>query len=167
MAVWLWLLWLVLSWTATVEQVAYGFVFAVVLAVPLSALGPVARPWRLLHPVRVFGAICLAGAYLRRMAAANLQLARRIWLPSRPLRSGMVVVDDPTETDGSCTALGLMTSTVVDNQLVDLGQDRGSRAMQYHGVWITNDDPASNADKIFGPLVKWIEVVRSASGRRR
>lgn len=153
MAVWLWLLWILLTWTATREQLLYGTVFAVVLAVPLSALGEVGRPWRLFSPLRWPAVAKLGVIYVRRLVAANVSLSRRIWAPSRPLRSGMVVFPDPTSGDGALTALGIVSSTVVDNQLVDVHRNEGEESdepvqLQYHGVWITSADPADNADAI-------------------
>lgn len=157
MALWLYALWILLSWTATTEQLVYGAVFAVVLAVPLSRIGEVGRPWRLLYPRRWPAAVKLAATYARRLVTANVSLSRRIWSPSRPLRSGMVVFPDPTSSDGALTALGIITSTVVDNQLVDVhradvdGTDEPAQ-LQYHGVSIESEDPADNREQVAGSM---------------
>lgn len=163
MALWLWAIWLLLSWTATVEQLVYGAVFAVLMAVPLSALGNVVRPWRVLAPRRLVALIVLTGGYLFRLAAANVRLARRIWTPSRPLRSGMVLIDSPTHGDGALTALGLITSTVVDNQLIDVDDTSTPPRLQYHGVWISSSDPARNASAILDRFPDWLRGVEGTA----
>lgn len=173
MAVWLYLLWVLLTWTKTTEQLVYGAVYALVLAVPLSRIGEVGRPWRLLSPLRWPALVKLGWIYVRRLVAANLSLSRRIWSPSLPLRSGMVLFPNPTRNDGSLTALGLITSTVVDNQLIDVhrdeveaqeagGGDGEPPNLQYHGVWIVSDDPAENCDDIVDgmpELLDWLNGI--------
>jgi multicomponent Na+:H+ antiporter subunit E len=75
---------------------------------------------------------------LTRIVRANISLAQRIWTPDLPLRSGMVVVRTEFESEGGLAAVGLITSVIVDNQLVDLDVANGE--LQYHGVWITSGD---------------------------
>jgi multicomponent Na+:H+ antiporter subunit E len=81
---------------------------------------------------------------------ANLSLSRRIWSPSRPLRPGMVVVPTELRSDGGLAAVGLISSLIVDNQIVDVDRDR--HELQYHAVWIDSADPEVNRRKINGPL---------------
>lgn len=164
MALWLWAIWLLLSWTATTEQLVYGAVFAVVMAVPLSSLGNVVRPWRVLAPRRLYALVILTAGYLVRLAAANVRLARRIWTPSRPLRSGMVLIDSPVHGDGALSALGLITSTVVDNQLIDVDDTTTPPRMQYHGVWITSSDPERNASTILDRFPDWLHSLERPAG---
>jgi multicomponent Na+:H+ antiporter subunit E len=91
---------------------------------------------------------------------ANLSLTRRIWMPSRPVRSGMVIVPTATRTDGEVAASGLLTSLVVDNQLVDLDGTR--HELQYH-VMALPDGPAREA--VNGPLERRVLAVAQASRR--
>lgn len=137
---WAFLVWVLLTWTLTTEQLVFGAVVAAAVAVSLAALGPVPGPWQLLHPRRLAGLVVLLAVTAARVLVSNLRLARRIWAPGRPLSSGMVVATTSGRGPGWLTALGLMTSVVVDNQLVDLDASRGE--LQYHAV----DVPAGGRD---------------------
>jgi multicomponent Na+:H+ antiporter subunit E len=79
----------------------------------------------------------LSATAVREVVRANIGLARRIWSPRLRLASGMVIVPTDAQTDGELAAVGLLTSLVVDNQLVDL--DRSRHALQYHAVEVPTD----------------------------
>jgi multicomponent Na+:H+ antiporter subunit E len=135
--VWAFAAWCLITWTATVEQFAVGALAALLVAVALAPLGPVVGPWRLLTPRWLAAALRLVGVATVRIVQANLRLTRLIWSPSRPLRDGMVVVTSTARSDAALTAVGLVTSVIVDSQLVDV--DRDGHRMQYHGVEIPPD----------------------------
>lgn len=148
--IWSYLGWLILTWTKTAEQLTFGAVASGLVALALLPLGPMLEPWRLLDLRRLVVLGRVAGHVLIHLVAANMSLSRRIWLPSRPLRPGMVIVPTSTSSDAGLTAVGLLTSLVVDNQIIDL--DRGAQELQYHAVWSTTDDREANRRKINGPL---------------
>ena len=85
---------------------------------------------------------------------SNLSLSRRIWSPSRPLRPGMVIVPTEMRSDAGLTAVGLVTSLIVDNQIVDIDRKRGE--LQYHAVWVDTEDPDANRKKINGPVESYL-----------
>jgi hypothetical protein len=80
LALWCWsiLIWTLLSWTATVEQVAVGIAVSLVVALACAPLGPVAGPWVLLYPRRIVPLLALAVAVSGRVVAANWHLSRVI-----------------------------------------------------------------------------------------
>jgi multicomponent Na+:H+ antiporter subunit E len=154
---WALLVWVIETWTLTAEQLIFGVIVALAAAVALAPLGDVAAPWRLLDP-RVcwrLGVLLIAAA--RRVLIANLRLARRIWLPSRPLSPGMVVVPTQMRSDGGLTAVGLVTSVIVDNQIVDL--DLARHELQYHAVAVTTEDPEENSDQMNAPVERHLKGV--------
>lgn len=140
--------WVLLTWKATAEQLTYGAVVSLAVALALSPLGPVARPWRLLRPSRLVRLAAVAGLSALRIVRANLVLARRVWSPSRPIRTGMLVVPTDLRTEGALTTVGLLGSIIVDNQLVDLEPGR----LQYHAVWVASEDAAEARERINGSL---------------
>jgi len=150
LGVWAYGVWLILTWTATAEQLIFGGSLALGTGLVLAPLGPVAPPWSMFAPLRLVALLRLAAYALFNIAKANVKLARRILSPSRPLRSGMVIVPTLARTDGELAATGVITSLIVDNQIVDL--DRKRRELQSHAVWIEDPDPAANRAKINGPL---------------
>jgi multicomponent Na+:H+ antiporter subunit E len=147
---WAYLFWIVLTWTKTAEQLLAGVLAAAITAVACAPLGEVAAPWSLLRPRRLWATARLVVLSTARVVRANLSLSRRIWSPSRPLRPGMVVVPTAMRTEGGLTAVGLITSLIVDNQIVDL--DRKRHELQYHAVWVDSTDPEHNRDRINGPV---------------
>jgi multicomponent Na+:H+ antiporter subunit E len=156
LAIWAYLVWVLLSWTRTAEQLLFGAGVALLVAVTMAPLGPVAAPWRLLMPRRAWAVIRLIATALWRILQANLSLARRIWSPSRPLRSGMIVVPTSEHSDAGLASVGLISSLIVDNQIIDLDRDRA--LLQYHAVSIPAGDPAESVnrpiERLLRPLVE-------------
>ncbi len=149
--------WIVLSWTKTAEQLLVGAVLAAIVATACAPLGSVAAPWSVLAPKRLLALLTTALWALGQIVRANLSLSRRIWSPSRPLRPGMVIVPTDMQRDGEYAAVGLVTSLIVDNQLVDL--DRRRQELLYHTVWVDSDDPGENRKHINGPVEARIKKI--------
>lgn len=146
---WGWGVWLILTWTVTAQQLVEGALVALACAIALAPLGHVAPPWRLFDPRRVVVLVVLVLASLGRIIRANLDLARRIWTPSRPLRSGMLIVPTTAKGDGDLAATGLLTSLIVDNQVVDLDRTRDS--LQYHAIDVPDGDYEERAESVNAP----------------
>jgi multicomponent Na+:H+ antiporter subunit E len=142
--------WVLLTWTLTWSQLLFGAGFAAAVSVACAPLGPVAEPWRLVSPRRLASFGKLAGTVALRIVRANVGLARRVWAPSRPLRSGMIVVPTAMRSEGGLAAVGVLTSVIVDNQLVDV--DRARHELQYHAVEVRSEDPAQNRGAVNGPV---------------
>jgi multicomponent Na+:H+ antiporter subunit E len=149
--------WVLLTWTKTAEQLLVGAVVAAVVAAACAPLGPVAAPWVVLAPRRLWAALRLAGWSSVQIVRANVSLSRRIWSPRRPIRPGMVIVPTAMDTDGELAAVGLVSSLIVDNQIVDL--DRHRHELLYHSVWVDTEEPLRNRARINGPLEHRIEAL--------
>jgi multicomponent Na+:H+ antiporter subunit E len=151
LALWSWafLTWVLLTWRFTAEQLLFGLVASLSIAVAIAPLGDVAPPWRLLEPRRLVTILRLAVQALFRIVVANVRLARRIWMPSLPLSSGMAIVPTEARTDGGLAAVGLITSLIVDNQLVDV--DRKHDLLQYHCIAVPEGSREEAREAINGP----------------
>ena len=160
---WCYLVWVILTWTCTAEQLLFGAVVSLAVGFGLTRLlGPVPGPWRLLVPRNAVAAAKVAGTALVRIPVANVRLAARIWRPSRPLRSGMVVVPTEERGDLGLATVGLVTSLIVDNQIVDL--DRPHGLLQYHAVDVPEGGPAASREAINAPVERALAGLRSAEG---
>jgi multicomponent Na+:H+ antiporter subunit E len=158
MSCWAYAAWVLLTWTRTLEQLLFGAGIAVAVAIALAPLGDVPGPWRLLSPRRLAAAAALLALAGRRIVVANLRLSRLIWDPRLPLRSGMVIVPTQERSDGGLTAVGLITSVIVDNQLVDL--DRKAAQLQYHAVEVPDGGPEQAREEINGPIEHLLAAFR-------
>jgi multicomponent Na+:H+ antiporter subunit E len=69
----------------------------------------------------------------------------------------MVIAATEAESDGALTAVGLLSSLVVDNQLVDL--DRPRRLLQYHAVAVPPGGPDEVREAINGPIERLLAPV--------
>ena len=154
---WAYLAWLLLTWSATLEQQLTGLGLALALGVLLAPLGAVAAPWRLLEPRRLFAVARLILAALARIIVANLDLARRIWAPSLPLHSGMIIVSTEQRDDGGLAATGLLTSLIVGNQIVDV--DRRRHELQYHAIDVPHGNRARPEDDVNAPIERLLEPI--------
>jgi multicomponent Na+:H+ antiporter subunit E len=156
-ALWCWayLVWVLLTWTLTVEQLLFGAVVALAVALALAPLGGVAGPWRLLRPRALAGGAWLLVAAAGRVLLANLRLSRRIWDPRRPLASGMVITPTRERQDWGLAAVGVISSLIVDNQLTDL--DPSFCELQFHAVAVPDGDAEQAREQINGPLEALLE----------
>jgi multicomponent Na+:H+ antiporter subunit E len=162
-AAWSWgfITWVLLTWSATAEQLIAGAGFAAAVAAFTVPLGEVVGPWRFLSPRTGWAVLRLLAQSSVRIVRANVGLSRRIWTPSLPLRSGMVIVPTAARTDGALAAVGLISSLVVDNQLVDL--DRRRHQLQYHCV----DVPPGPGSRRAGRINRPIEMLLPSTASRR
>lgn len=157
LTIWCYAVWVLLTWTRTAEQLLTGLAVALVVAAFLTALGAVAAPWALLDPRRLAALARFAGSASWRVVVANVQLSQRIWAPSRPLRTGMVIVPTLARTDGELATVGLVTSLIVDNQIVDLDRDR--HQLQYHAVDVPPADPQQARAEINEPVERFLPAI--------
>jgi multicomponent Na+:H+ antiporter subunit E len=162
---WAFLVWVLLTWTRTGEQVLFGAVVAAAVAVALVPLGEIPGPWRLLHPRRLAALVVLLAVTAGRVFISNVRLARRIWAPDLPLSSGMVVAATAERGPGQLTALALMTSVVVDNQLVDLDASRGE--LQYHAIEVPAGGPDGATRAITAPAGRLLAPLSGGPGEDR
>jgi multicomponent Na+:H+ antiporter subunit E len=150
------LVWNLLIWTLTLEVLTVGaFVCLLVTAAMLPLLADTGTirvtPGRV---VRTFELGLLAAG---KMVLANLQLARRIWAPSRPIKSGMVVVPTRVRSDAGLCAVGVLTSLIVDNQIVDVNRARNK--LLYHSIVVPEPDQAY--DEINGPVDRRVAAMEA------
>jgi multicomponent Na+:H+ antiporter subunit E len=141
---WAYLAWLLLTWTRTAEQFLVGLGIALIVAAFLTPFGAAAGMVNVLVRLPRLVLVLLFASW--RIVTANVGLARRIWAPSRPLRPGMIIVPTSADTDARLAAVGLVSSLIVDNQLVDL--DRSAREMQYHGVDVDGPSPNEQLERL-------------------
>jgi len=155
LSVWLFGVWVLLTWAPfTLEQELFGAGFAVGIALVVAPFGGVARPWLLLDPRRAAAVGRLLLETPARILVANLSLARRIWAPGRPLESGMLIVPTQARSPGGVTAVGLISSLIVDNQIVDV--DRRRHHLQYHAVAVPAGGAAKRRAAINGPIERML-----------
>lgn len=159
---WALLIWVLLTWTATWSQTLFGVGAALCVAIACAPLGPVIRPWACLDPRRAVPALTLLVTALGRVVYANLSLARRIWSPRRPVPSGMLIVPTRAKSEGELTAVGLITSVIVDNQLVDV--DRRDSELQYHAVQARAPGSRSNYSRINEPVERYTSGIAEVDG---
>jgi multicomponent Na+:H+ antiporter subunit E len=164
LALWAYLVWVILTWTLTLEQLVFGAILALAVAAAMTAIGEVGPPWRVLDPRRLVGAVILLLASLVRIVRANVDLARRIWSPRRPLASGMVVVPTSARSDAMVGFTGLITSLIVDNQVVNV--DRKKHLLQYHAITVPEGSGAQKAKEINLPTEQLLTHIdpKGASG---
>lgn len=162
LGVWAYGGWVLLTWTPfTWETEAVGVGAALVIAVVLAPFGGVARPWLIADPRRLAAVVRLLGGTLRGIVVANLKLSRLILSPSLPVRSGMVVVPTTARSDGGLAAVGLISSLIVDNQIVDV--DRRRHLLQYHAVSVPAGGREQAREAINGPVERMLEPLTRAN----
>jgi multicomponent Na+:H+ antiporter subunit E len=158
-SLWGYLTWILLTWTATTEQLVFGAILAAIAGFACFPLGEAAGPWRILQPRRLLRTVRI-GAYVAvHLVKANLALSRRIWSPARPLAPGMVIVTTELRSEGGLAAIGILSSLIVDNQIIDL--DRPHRLLQYHGVAVGPASPEEHRRAITGPLEDLIQPLEA------
>ncbi|HWA65367.1 MAG TPA: Na+/H+ antiporter subunit E [Mycobacteriales bacterium] len=148
--------WTLLTWTTNVESDVTGGCVSVAVT---AALLPIFRDTATIRltPARLVAAGSLAARSLVGVVTANVKLARRIWSPSMPLRSGMVEVATKARSDAGLAAVGLVTSLIVDNQIVDISRPRNR--LLYHAVHVPTGGSAY--DEINGPVDRRVAALEA------
>ena len=164
LAAWCLIVWILLTWTVTLEQYAFGVGISLAIGLALAPLGPVIPPWAVFAPGRLWRTLGLLVTSLGRIVSANVRLAARIWAPSRPLSSGMVIVPTTQRSVFGLTVVGLVTSVVVDNQVVDV--DRRRLELQYHAVAVPEGGPREARAKINEPVERFMLGGEEDGGRQ-
>lgn len=154
---WAYLVWILLTWTWSAENLLVGLGVAAAVGAAVAATGAVVAPWRLLRPRRWWAMLRLMARVAARIVVQNIRLARRIWAPSRPLSSGMVVVPTRARSDGEIAVVGLATSLIVDTQIIDL--DRTRQLLQFHGVALPTEPDADIRARINGPVERDVLMI--------
>ena len=157
LVVWCYGIWLLLTWTVAAEQLVTAAVVSVLVAAALCPFPGAAAPWRLLDPRVLVAVVRLVLGSLVRIVRANVELAWRIWAPSQPLRSGMLIVPTRMRSDGGVGGVGLITSLIVDNQLADL--DRRRNELQFHAVTVPDGDAAAKGAAITEPTERLLAPI--------
>jgi multicomponent Na+:H+ antiporter subunit E len=117
----------------------------------------VVPPWRVLAPRRLTALARLVGRTLWHVSGANVDLARRIWTPSLPITPGVVIVPTRMTGDAGLTTMGVLTSLVVDNQVIDLNPS-ASTAL-FHCIEVPGDTVDERRAAINGPTEQAIARV--------
>jgi multicomponent Na+:H+ antiporter subunit E len=144
---WCFAAWLLLSGTTTRDSLLAGLVVAGLVAAALAPLGTVVGPWTLVSPARIGPQLKLAGRVLVGITTANLDLVRRTWALPRPdVTPGMVSIPTRARTDAELTAVGTLTSLVVDNQFVDV--DRSTDELLFHCMAVPTGGPEARRKEI-------------------
>lgn len=153
---WCFLSWVLLTWTATVEVLLVGAAVALACALLLAPLGEVVGPWALLRPRRLVRSVALAWVLAGRVVRANVSMARWIWTGNQRLRTGIVLVPSRLRTEPGIGGTGLLSSLVVDNQVVDVDPSR--QEMLYHCVDVPPEEERD--ETVNGWLEKRLETLR-------
>ena len=151
---WCLAIWLLLLGTVSVETIVVGLVVALVISIGLSGLD-VLVPWRLLTPARLFPLCLLCADSAARIVKANLTLARIVWRPRLQLATGMVVVPTRMRGDVELAGIAIITSLIVDNQIVDV--DRARHELLYHCIEVPQGDRYA---AINGPVERRLLALR-------
>lgn len=159
---WCFAAWLLLSGTTTRDSLLAGLVVAGIVAAALAPLGTVVGPWTLVSPTRIGPQLKLAARVLAGITTANLDLVRRTWALPRPdVTPGMVIIPTRARTDAELTAVGTLTSLVVDNQFVDV--DRSTHELLFHCMAVPIGGPEARREEISAAVEDdVIAVVRGA-----
>jgi len=148
LACWAFLAWMWLTWTVTGEMYAVGAGVAVGTALLLAPLGEVVGIWRLLDPRRLIAMAVMAAQSAGKVVLANVDLARRVWSPSLPLTPGLVIVPTRMRSHAELSAMGVVTSLIVDNQIIDMDPSRS--VVLFHCIEVPGPDPEERRAEING-----------------
>jgi multicomponent Na+:H+ antiporter subunit E len=147
---WCFLAWLMLAWMLTTESLVLGAAVSAAVALACAPLGTVAGPWVLLQPRRLVASVRLGADLLGRIVIANLRLSVWVWRGGKPPASGMVEVPTRWPGSGGVAATGLLSSLVVDNQIVDV--DLEHRRLLYHAMDVPSGDADAAYAAVNGPI---------------
>jgi multicomponent Na+:H+ antiporter subunit E len=159
LAVWCFASWVLLTWTMTAEVLVVGAAISLAIAALIAPIGPVAAPWSLLR--RPFRLLRLVADVAWRMLIANLVLARRIWRRRLVVPSGIIIVPTRAISDAELCGVGVLTSLIVDNQIMDV--DRRRDVLLYHAIAVPPGTRGERYAAINGPIEAQLAALSGAT----
>ena len=122
-AVLVFIIWLLLTWSFTWEDVLVGAVLSVIVALLVGDFLPT-RPARLIAPLRWIVMLVYMPYFLYYCVRANLDVAYRVLHPAMPIRPGIVKVHTHLKSGLGITFLATSITLTPGTLVVDVvGQD--------------------------------------------
>jgi len=129
-------LWLLLTWSVALPDVAVGAFFALLVSTLLAQIYP-DNPQKGLNPVRWFFLALYVPYFFYYCVRANLDVAYRVLHPDVPIRPGIVKVRTDLASDMGKTFLANSITLTPGTLTVDIhGQD-----LYIHWIYVVGDDP--------------------------
>jgi len=148
------IIWLLLSWTFSLENLFVGTIFAILVGAFLGEIYP-DRLDKIFNPRRWFWMLCYIPYFIYYCVKANLDVAYRVIHPQLPIRPGIIKVRTDLESEMAKTFLANSITLTPGTLTVDIvGQD-----FYVHWIAIASDDVKEQTRVIikrFEPLLKRI-----------
>jgi len=135
--------WLLLTWSVDVQNVAAGIVVSVLCALFLGHLF-FENTARMFNPRRIFWFLYYLPVFFLHMIRANLDVAYRVLHRDVPIRPGIVRVKTTLKSDLGLTFLANSITLTPGTLTVDIIGDE----MYIHWINVTTDDPERQTDII-------------------
>ena len=152
--VFVFLIWLLLTWSLDYQQLAAGLILSVLVTFFVADTFP-SRPGRLLNPVRWFWLLLYLPYFLYYVVKANLDVAYRVLHPDIPIHPGIVKVKTTLTTEMGKAFLANSITLTPGTLVVDIvDQD-----LYVHWINVTTQDPAEQTKLIvenFEPMLRKI-----------
>jgi multicomponent Na+:H+ antiporter subunit E len=140
----LFILWLLLVWSTSQQDMIAGFVTALLIAFVFGSVF-LGEPKRVFAPKRWFFFLCYVPYFLYYCVRANLDVAYRVIHPDLPIRPGIVKVRTRLKSDLAKTFLANSITLTPGTLTVDIrGQD-----LYIHWINVP-EDPATWTRQIVG-----------------
>ena len=135
--------WMLLTWSADVQNVAAGIIVAGLCAIFLGGLF-FDNVGKMFNPRRVFWFLYYIPVFLIHMVKANLDVAYRVLHVDMPIRPGIVKVRTTLKSDLGLTFLANSITLTPGTLTVDIIDGD----MYIHWIYVHTDDPDAQTDMI-------------------
>ncbi len=153
-AVLVFVIWLLLTWSFTREDVIAGAVLSVIVALLVGDFLPT-RPARLIAPLRWLLMLVYMPYFLWYCVKANLDVAYRVIHPEMPIRPGIVKVRTNLKTELGKTFLATSITLTPGTLVIDIvGQD-----LYVHWINVSGDNAEEHTREIVGPFEPLLRMI--------
>ena len=150
------LIWMLLSWEISVFSVAVGIIVALIVSLTSAGLFETSTgKW--LQPKRYFYFIVYILIFLRECIKANIDVARRVIMPTLPINPGIVKVKTSLKSEAALTFLANSITLTPGTLSVDIEKDEG--ILYIHWIDVKDKDIVKATELI---VKKFESIIKKA-----
>jgi len=159
LALFLFVLWLLLAWPFGPADEASMFVGALVAIATSAYLGEILAQdiYKFFDPVRYFWIAAYVPVFAWACLKANLDVMYRVLHPARPIRPGIVRVRTRLEGDAALTILANSITLTPGTMTVDV--DPATRSLFIHWIHVESEDVEEATEMIVSQFERILERI--------
>ena len=147
------LLWVVLTWSFSVQELAAGVVVSLATALFASKFFIHEDSYRFFSPAKIVSLILYAGTFLKELIKANIEMAKRVYNGCK-VKPGIVKVPTDMKSDYGLSLLANSITLTPGTITMEVAEEDGQNYYYIHWIDVTAESGEAAGEAIKGSLEK-------------